>query len=299
MKSTQFWDVTGQFRFTPLRIGRGIVRAGYVACFSTFYLLRNRYASGKVAWGSGPVVSLTTHGQRVQRVHIAMESILHGTEKPSALILWLDDESLLENLPTPLQRLRSRGVQIRISGNFGPHTKYFPLVCSKEFDDRPLVTADDDVLYPKRWLQDLTLALSAAPKRTIVCHRAHRVGTTRGMIDEYGTWRPCSTTKPSFRNFATGVSGVIYPAEFHVQLRRLGDAFVSASPKADDVWLHWAAVENGWRVQQVSSSARLFPTVRGTQATALLSSNVAAAANDAQIAATYTESSILKICQAE
>ncbi|MER4188015.1 hypothetical protein K8P82_08245 [Klebsiella pneumoniae] len=45
------------------------------------------------------VVSLTTHGERINNVHITIESILDGESVPSRIILWLDDINIFNNLP--------------------------------------------------------------------------------------------------------------------------------------------------------------------------------------------------------
>ena len=54
------------------------------------------------------VVSLTTHGDRINSVHITIESILDGKDVPSRVILWLDNIDTFNNLPLSLHRLIKR-----------------------------------------------------------------------------------------------------------------------------------------------------------------------------------------------
>jgi len=256
----------------------------------------NRLSHRRVNEVSGPVVSLTTFGSRIERVHITIEAIAAGTQRPSRLILWLE-AAQYERPPAAVRRLISRGLEVRKSEDYGPHKKYFPFVCSEVEFDRALVTADDDVLYPRWWLKGLTDASEVAPHQ-IHCYRAHRIGLAEHGLKPYGSWHRGGYGVASIANFATGVSGVSYPSDFLAVLRASGDRFLEVCPRADDVWLHKNAVENGYRVNQITADGIHFNVVPGTQAQALMHDNVTAGANDAQIAATYTRDDIRKLTEA-
>jgi hypothetical protein len=83
-------------------------------------------AGTSVVSAGGPVVSLTSHGRRVETVYLTVESIGQGRLLPSRLILWLDDEAMFQNLPESLLRLRCRGLEIPLAQNNGPQKKYNP-----------------------------------------------------------------------------------------------------------------------------------------------------------------------------
>jgi hypothetical protein len=68
----------------------------------------------------------------------------------------------------------------------------------------------------------------------------------------------CTTTEASETVFATGVSGVAYPPELLGALRDRGEAFAQVCPRADDYWLHYAAVSMGIPVRQVRDVAAYF-----------------------------------------
>ena len=259
-------------------------------------LERQNELSARPVTGDVPcVVSLTTYGERFQRVHLAIESIARGTVHPARIILWLDDERLMEN-PTPeISRLISRGLEVRLAQNFGPHTKYFPAVMAGEVgESEALVTADDDILYPRRWLQLLRDAARTDPE-AIVAHRAHRVTVAGHDIMPYAEWEGCWTTDTSLSHFATGVSGVLYPQRMIDELRNRGDAFTEASPKNDDIWLHATAVEAGIGTRQVSPFPWLFPMSPGTQESALAHNNVTLGSNDLQVARTYQPGAVERL----
>ncbi|MEK7802490.1 MAG: hypothetical protein AAB276_08560, partial [Pseudomonadota bacterium] len=102
---------------------------------------------------------------------MTIESIAVGQVLPCRMILWLDDEQRFNARPVALRRLEARGLEVRLSENFGPHTKYYPYVAQAQANGPPLVTADDDMLYPRDWLAALVHAYAANP-HLIHCWRA-------------------------------------------------------------------------------------------------------------------------------
>lgn len=266
---------------------------------STMFV-RNFSVSRAVTGDADVVVSLTTHGRRIETVHFAIESIARGNLKPRRLILWLDSEEDFRraNDSRALRRLKKRGLEILRSEPMGPHSKYFPYVESEYPHSIPLVTADDDVFYPKAWLEGLVRSYGARPS-VIHCYRAHRMTFDGGQLRPYMEWPAVSTTEPKFSSFLTGVSGVIYPPFFLDVLKTAGDQFRDVAPKADDVWIHAQAVKAGVRVAQVGRSSIVLPVALGTQRTALWRHNTVgdpgSSANDAQVRFSYSAEMLARI----
>jgi hypothetical protein len=255
--------------------------------------LENRNVSAREAVVSpgGPVVSMTTYGKRVDTVYLTLESIALGSRLPSRLILWLDELDRYHNLPESLRRLQARGLEIRLTPNYGPHKKYYPYLQSGAVLDAPLATADDDVIYPSSWLKGLSDSYNAYPS-LVSCYRAHVVRFEGQQFAPYVTWKRCRSTTPSFLNFATGVSGTIYPPALQEQIKAAGLGFEPLCPRADDVWLHLQALRGGFRVKQLKSWEQSFPELPGTQDMGLVVENVHGSQNDLQIQKTYTAADI-------
>ena len=262
---------------------------------------RNETSSERVVDPSGPVVSLTTYGPRIDTVYLTIESIARGRRKPSRLILWLDDERRFLDLPEPLRRLQRRGLEVALAENHGPHTKYFPYVASQAQHAVPLVTADDDIVYPRWWLQRLCDAHAVWPDQ-ICCYRAHVVAIdgppADPVIRPYREWPPCQSREPQWWHFATGVSGVIYPPRFLDALHAQGTGFQICCPKADDIWLHAMALRAGFRVRQLGRLPRYFEGLPGTHDQGLVHFNSFSGGNDQQVAATYAAADLHKMAQA-
>ncbi len=247
--------------------------------------------SDSVTGSGAATVCMTSYGKRVETVHLAIESIASGTVRPLRMILWLDDESVFSNLPIGLRRLKARGLEVRLTQNYGPHTKYFPYVEETMQLDRPLVIADDDVIYEKFWLAGL-LAAHDRNSNVIWCYRAHTVKVSHDRVAPYKEWASCNSVASSMSHFATGVSGCIFPVRFLLHLRDAGPQFMLCCPKADDIWLHVNAVRAGIETQQIHSFQLNFPFLPGTQDDGLFRVNVGDKQNDVQISRTYTSQDI-------
>ncbi len=232
------------------------------------------------------VVTMTTHGKRLSDVWLAIESIGRGEVLPRRMILWLDGPEL--RLPWRLRRLRRRGLEvIHVPAGMGVHTKYWHYLTTQEID-RPLVTSDDDILYPPDWLSGLRAQHRRHP-HDVIAYRAHRVGVVEAeSFAPYSQWLPASGTDPSFANFATSVSGQLLPADLQRAIVADGNAFLAAAPTADDVWLHRCAVAAGYRTRLVQDESRHWWFIPGSQTTGLNAINVQGGANDRQLEASHT-----------
>jgi len=277
-----------------IHLPRRVVRESIMVVQVVRFFLVNRLTGRSVIAPGGPVVSLTTYGERSKAVYLAIESIARGEVRPSRLILWIDDEQLLKSLPATIRRLQRRGLEVNSCGNYGPHKKYYPYVEAKETFDAPLVTADDDILYPRYWLKKLVEANQHYPD-VVNCFWAHVIAKNDNRIERYADWKQCETTSPSFNNIIHSGIGTIYPPAFLLALKRAGTAFKDCCPKADDLWLHVQALRAGYKVRQVLPRLPYFSfqEVPGSQRTALSYENVTYGdGNELQMRATYNEADL-------
>jgi hypothetical protein len=252
---------------------------------------RNRWSQQSVIQPLGPVLSMTSHADRLELVYYALESIARGVRKPARMLLWLTDPESCNHPPATLQRLRSRGLEIRHAEDLGPHTKYYPYIEREPELTVPLVTADDDMLYPRDWLELLVTA-HASNTLAVHCFRAHRIGFRDGRLAPYNDWAPCEDRQPSHFNFITGVSGVIYPPAYLDYLKAQGQAFRQVCPYGDDIWLSVNALRGGFKVAQVGHKQRMFTKIPGSQRRCLFDINVLSGLNQVQLRKTYSEADL-------
>ncbi len=261
------------------------------------HCLRNVLARSPIIdSAAAAVVTLTSHADRIVRVHATIESIGRGHCRPRRILLYLGRQHECEPLPRGLQRLQRRGLEIVYVDDVGPHTKYYPWLLANDRFDHPLVTADDDKLYPRDWLAGLLDAYRARPD-LIHCWRAREIRTGSDGLQPYREWPLCATTHAAFHHLATGVGGVIYPTAFLRALKSAGDQFRDCCPKADDLWLHVTALREGFRVRQVEGRAREFSGIPRSSRSSLQRTNIDGGQNDTQAARTYTGSDLARLMQ--
>lgn len=212
------------------------------------------------------VVSLTTYGERLLGVHLTLRSLLRQSVRPSAIYLWIYRGDVPEEgLPQALTDLECEGVSIRIvDENLRSYKKVvhtWELTESMGF--RFLVTADDDVYYPFRWLERLLSCVDSDPG-SVWCYRGHLIQfAPSGQLVPYKNWSLATRDSVSDNNLLpVGVSGICYPLE---ALEGVNDrqSFLALAPSADDLWLKCITTKNGYRARlAVEQSIHFVPVVR-------------------------------------
>ncbi len=188
------------------------------------------------------IVTLTSYGHRVeQSAPYAICSLLNQSVSPDKVILWL-----AYNTPVPpvLEKLSKVGLEIKFCEDLKSYKKLIPALI--EFRDDILITADDDVFYPKHWFAQLKNAFLLDPSK-IYAHRVHEIGIdTQGNILPYRKWSTCITsTNDEGKIFPTGVGGILYPPNSLHPLCTDIKSFTSIAPTGDDIWFWATAKLNG------------------------------------------------------
>ncbi|WP_157378546.1 hypothetical protein [Aliagarivorans taiwanensis] len=248
------------------------------------YLARNGLR--KQARGQHLVISMTSIPSRVGLMGPTLECLLSQSMKPDAIVLWLSDE--LDSVPEVLQPYVERGLEVRFVPDVGPHTKL--VYALQAFPDSVVVTADDDKLYPWRWLSKLYKSYQARPD-CIHCHRAHLITKDENGIKRYVDWKWLAhgVPGPSFMLFPTGVGGVLYPPKLlHSDATNI-PLFSELCPKADDIWFKAMALLNNVQSVQVGDKFRDFFSVDDIKhnTVKLGTENVFGGGNDKQIKAVF------------
>jgi hypothetical protein len=121
----------------------------------------------------------------------------------------------------------------------------------KEFPLDVIITADDDIVYRKNWLETLMSDHEKHPG-DICCHRCHYIKLDKGMPMPYAKWE-WNTKRHgvSARNFNTGVGGVLYPPDCFYKDVLDSQLYTVLTPTNDDIW-YWAmAVMKGTGIRVV------------------------------------------------
>lgn len=197
------------------------------------------------------IVSLTSYEERFKDLPKALYSLINQSIKPDRIILWLNEELKdTTSLPYEITQFVKNGLEIRFVKDIGPYTK--AIYAFKEFKDSVIVTADDDIYYPKDWLKKLYLSY-VAYSDDIQVHRAHRVDLEK----PYEKWeKHVKEESARFDNFLTGVGGVLYPPNCFSNEVLREDIFIKNAPKADDIWFWIMALVHNRKIRVVDNHAK-------------------------------------------
>ena len=230
------------------------------------------------------IVSLTSYPARYPTLAKTLKSLLSQDMAADRIILWIAPDDLA-SLPADVRMLEQHGLRIMVHEDLRAFTKLVPSLL--KFPAATIVTADDDIYYPKNWLRRLVDASRADPE-AIVAHRAHLalVNADRSLRP-YAEWEMATDAPLAPKRgfiFPTGVGGVLYPPGALDPRVTDTATFRKLCPLADDVWFFWMARLNGTKHKGLGKPAALIEW-GGSQETGLLHANWLGGENDVQIRA--------------
>lgn len=200
------------------------------------------------------IVSLTSYEERFKDLELSLYSLINQTIKPDRIILWLSDEYNLSDIPYSITKYVKNGLEIRFVKDIRSYTKI--IYALKEFPYAINISADDDIYYPKDWLEKLYLSYIACPD-DIHVHRAHRVKYMYGHLLPYNEWtKHVEEESARYDNFLTGVGGVLYPPDCFTADVFREDIFLKYAPFADDIWFWLMAVVSDRKIRVVQNHCR-------------------------------------------
>ena len=226
------------------------------------------------------IVSLTSFPPRFPTLAKTIRSLLSQNVRADRTILWLaeGDEKFL---PADVLDLQPHGLEVRTCPDLRSYKKLIPAL--RAFPNAFIVTADDDLFYPRDWLERLVGGF-VPNEKVIVCVRAHKPARDAGEFRPYSSWHWELVTSGEVRDdlFPTGGAGALYPPGALAPETCDAEAFTELCPTADDVWLYCMAKRAGSRHRQVGGR---FPLVNwdGTREGGLEHVNVLEG-NDLQLA---------------
>jgi len=178
------------------------------------------------------IISLTSHGKRINEVLFRALSTLLDQDIPSKVILYLDKDAdpYLGIVREKFKALAQLGLEIRAGyENIGVHSKWFWAL--QEFPNDLVVLADDDAYYPRDWLRSLVEQYQKTGSMTCL--------TSEGVYYDEDRYKLCHTRCCPCKNIDSPLNMhgcLIPPNSFHSDVFNK-ELFLTLTPKADEIWL--------------------------------------------------------------
>jgi hypothetical protein len=232
------------------------------------------------------IVSLTSYPARFNTLHLTLACLLDQTVKADRTILWIAKQDR-QALPPAVLAFEDRGLEIRVCDDLRSYKKLIPAL--QAFPEASIATADDDIFYPRNWLEIL---VEAVEEGVIPCHRAHRIrrnadGTFRPYVDWENDVQDAKARQASSEILATSGAGALYSRRSFDPRVTDRSLFERLCPDGDDLWFYWCARMRGALHKKVGGKMRLMMWT-GSQETSLWKHNEAGG-NDRMIAALQAE----------
>ncbi|MBR5167419.1 MAG: hypothetical protein IKW86_05050 [Salinivirgaceae bacterium] len=184
------------------------------------------------------IVSLTTFPLRINNLWMVLYCIYQQTILPGKIIVVLTKEEIpqgLESLPKSLKFFLDKGVEILFTeDNLRPHNKYF--YTRQKYQDRTVITIDDDGLYYKNTIERL-LNLHKKYPNAICANKTTKIVLDGERLGNYSKYKLAINHDPSHFLLALGVCGVLYPASFKYPELYNIEKIKKLALNTDDLWL--------------------------------------------------------------
>ena len=204
------------------------------------------------------IVSLTSIPQRYKLLTNVIASLINQSTRPSKVYLWIKTGTK-HLLPKKLDRLIELGLCIEEVEDLGPHTKLIPAL--EKLPNLHIITADDDLIYPYHWLENLFDEHKRHNPEGITCYSARYINAFEqkgaNSLRPYKQWpRIGSTIRPDQQAHALplGYTGVVYaPNCFNSEVFNKA-AFKKLCPRADDLWFKAMAIHSGTTIYKTAKN---------------------------------------------
>ena len=225
------------------------------------------------------VVSLTTIPSRLATLHLVIRSLLVQSVRPMKIVLWVQ-EGLSESLPKSLTKLQGYNFKIRYTKGSASHRK---LVHSLEaFPETPIVSCDDDLIYPKNWLENLLNEAQMNPEAIVANQTRYIQYESDGAVKSYKDWTYPKDNFNPMRVIAIGAGGVYYPVGALDPLVTEESLYMSLAPRADDLWFKAMSLLKDTPTLQTKQPTKTPTPIIGSQKIALKKTNIGQDKNKTQ-----------------
>lgn len=206
------------------------------------------------------IVSLTILPSRINTCKRCIESLLIQSKCPDVINVWIPenckrDNTVIENYPS---FLINEKIKIQKHEDLGPITKILPTLKQEWETDNIIITADDDVVYPKNWIKNL-IAASKKQNNSVICYRGRNFKTKENLKYSSTELLTCRNVKVETKvDIVTGTWGALYKPKFFTDEIFSVD-LTSKFFFVDDIWLSGQLKKNNIPIYVIPSDEIIAP----------------------------------------
>ena len=197
------------------------------------------------------IVSLSCGEESFNTVEYTLYSIFNQKVSPDNVVLWISNKYELSDLPYSITKFVKEGLSIRFVEDKKSYTKiYYAL---KEYKNSIIVTADENIYYPKDWLSKLYLSYITSPE-DIHAHNVTKINYDGHKILPYSDWKKHSNPETaSFNYFPIESGGILYPPECFLRDVLREDIYKKKINTSWDIWSWCLALASGRKIRLVKN----------------------------------------------
>lgn len=241
------WYKCVKYSLYPMKLRRANVNKNK----PTEYAIRDSHSDNKRL-----IVSLTSFPGRIKIVHNTLYSIMNQDYKPDMIILWLAEGQFPnkeKDLPNELIELKQFGLIIRwVEKDLKSYKKLIHAI--QEYPEDIIITADDDLYYPKYWISSLVESYNENPQ-DIHCHLITRLKKDENGVDVVKRTSNM-INDASYNNKLLGGSGSLYPPHSLHEDVTNEVLFSKLAPTSDDIWFWAMALRNKTKIRWIKNNMR-------------------------------------------
>ena len=199
-----------------------------------------------------PLISLTTISSRFnENILKTINSIIEQDCKIHSINLYISEDKFLldkgiSKNESLLKKIADKGINIYSTNNIGPYRKQIPILLqlsdSNAPPNTPIITIDDDIVYPKWIVRSLVENLECC--EAVIAHRGREIVKNGNFLSPYNNFLIPKESK-SILNLANGKNGIAYKFKFFPKNKEDLLFGPVIAPTADDIWCKWITAQKG------------------------------------------------------
>lgn len=223
--------------------------------FNTYFYIKHLFSPKRNKLYNGNrnekiIISLTTYSKRIKYVYKTIESLFSQTIKPDKIILWLDENEFnINSIPKTLKKQIKCGLEIGFCENIKSYKKIVPTL--KKYQNDIIITADDDILYPKNFIEKLYIAylddkIENNDKKSVYCNYSFK------FLDN-NLFPKARNISYLFSYVGTG-GGCLFPPHILPDDIFNKDLFMKLAENHDDAFISVLLLKNNIKVHNVNEN---------------------------------------------